>query len=76
MTEQHTSTVTATPFATVEDEEDLDVVVRKHAIIGFWRKETGIYKCHRQIRVEHPLLLSPQDEGSATQDLLFVSDDK
>ena len=68
--------VTSTLYAELVAEEDKPVDKRKHAIVGFWRKDeiTNTHICYRMIRIDKPLTMSPENEGCLVETFLHVSD--
>jgi len=64
--------VKSNSYAELVEEEDKEMSLRKHAIVGFWKKFNGSYVCYRMIRIERPLLLKPVNEGCSIELLLHV----
>ena len=68
--------VTSTLYAELVAEEDKHVEKRKHALLGFWRKDevTNTHMCYRMIRIDRPLAMSPENDGCLVENFLHVSD--
>jgi len=68
------SKVTASVFAELAEEADLDQEPKKHALVSFWRKKADYdtYYCYNILRVDKPMFVQPHTDGVEMKLLLHI----